>query len=149
MSCWRRTPQLDAMFAASDLMAAGALRALRAAGRRVPDDVAVIGFDDSELARNTDPLLTSVSQPTQQMGRELAKLLIAQLRDPDTKLSPGHPADGARVPGVGLTRFWRSPGQPKYAGQYLLCHLPSKLCPSVLTCGRAAARLRAQNPSAR
>jgi len=83
-----RDPLVDAVFAASDLMAAGALRALRAAGRRVPDDVAVIGFDDSELARNTDPLLTSVSQPTQQMGRELAKLLIAQLREPDTSLSP-------------------------------------------------------------
>ncbi len=83
-----RDPQVDAVFAASDLMAAGALRALRTAGRRVPDDVAVIGFDDSELARNTDPLLTTVSQPTQQMGRELAKLLIAQLREPDTSLSP-------------------------------------------------------------
>ncbi len=83
-----KDPDLDAVFAASDLMAAGALKALRAAGRRVPDDVAVIGFDDSELARNTDPMLTSVSQPIQQMGRELAKLLITQLRDPDAKLSP-------------------------------------------------------------
>ncbi|GAB3443779.1 LacI family DNA-binding transcriptional regulator [Actinophytocola sediminis] len=83
-----RDPQLDAVFAASDPMAAGALRALWAAGRRVPDDVAVIGFDDSELARNTNPLLTSVSQPTQQMGRKLAELLITQLRDPDTELKP-------------------------------------------------------------
>jgi DNA-binding LacI/PurR family transcriptional regulator len=83
-----KDPAVDAVFAASDLMAAGALRALRAAGRRVPDDVAVIGFDDSEMARNTDPQLTSVSQPTQQMGRELAKLLIAKLREPDTSLPP-------------------------------------------------------------
>jgi DNA-binding LacI/PurR family transcriptional regulator len=81
-------PGLDAVFAASDPMAAGAVRALRAAGRRVPDDVAVIGFDDSELARNTDPQLTSVSQPTQQMGRTLAKLLIAQLSDQETTLHP-------------------------------------------------------------
>ncbi|MCT2583563.1 LacI family DNA-binding transcriptional regulator [Actinophytocola gossypii] len=83
-----KDPKLDAVFAASDPMAAGALRALWAAGRRVPDDVAVIGFDDSELARNTNPLLTSVSQPTQRMGRKLAELLITQLRDPDAKLAP-------------------------------------------------------------
>ncbi|MFC4852379.1 LacI family DNA-binding transcriptional regulator [Actinophytocola glycyrrhizae] len=83
-----KDPQLDAVFAASDLMAAGAMKALRAAGRRVPDDVAVIGFDDSDLARNTDPMLTTVSQPIQQMGRELAKLLITQLRDPDARLAP-------------------------------------------------------------
>lgn len=83
-----RDPDLDAVFAASDPMAAGALRVLRAAGRRVPDDVAVIGFDDSELARNTDPQLTSISQPTQQMGRKLAELLISQLREPETELPP-------------------------------------------------------------
>ena len=83
-----KDPDLDAVFAASDLMAAGALKALRIAGRRVPDDVAVIGFDDSEMARNTDPTLTTVRQPMQQMGRELAKLLITQLRDPSAKLSP-------------------------------------------------------------
>lgn len=83
-----RDPDLDAVFAASDPMAAGALRALWAAGRRVPDDVAVIGFDDSELARNTNPLLTSVSQPAQQMGRKVAELLITQLRDPDAELAP-------------------------------------------------------------
>lgn len=83
-----RDPDLDAVFAASDPMAAGALRALWAAGRRVPEDVAVIGFDDSELARNTNPLLTSVSQPAQQMGRKVAELLITQLRDPDAELKP-------------------------------------------------------------
>lgn len=83
-----RDPDLDAVFAASDPMAAGALRALWTAGRRVPDDVAVIGFDDSELARNTNPLLTSVSQPAQQMGRKVAELLITQLRDPDAQLKP-------------------------------------------------------------
>ncbi|MPZ84108.1 MAG: substrate-binding domain-containing protein [Actinophytocola sp.] len=83
-----KDPALDAVFAASDPMAAGTLRVLRAAGRRVPDDVAVIGFDDSELARNTEPQLTSVSQPTHQMGRKLAELVIAQLREPDTALGP-------------------------------------------------------------
>ena len=74
-------PDLDAVFVASDLMAAGALRALREAGRRVPDDVAVVGFEDSPIARQTDPLLTSVYQPVEEMGRQMARLLVATIRD--------------------------------------------------------------------
>ena len=58
----------DAVFAASDLMAVGALRVLRAAGLRVPDDVALVGFDDSPVCRHTDPALTSVHQPVEEMG---------------------------------------------------------------------------------
>lgn len=74
-----REPDLDAVFAASDLMADGALRALRRAGRRVPDDVAVIGFDDSPIARHTQPPLTSVRQPIETMGREMTRLLLARM----------------------------------------------------------------------
>jgi DNA-binding LacI/PurR family transcriptional regulator len=69
-------PELDAVFAASDLMAHGALRALQEAGRRVPDDVAVIGFDDIELAGYTDPALTTVRQPILEIGRQLARRLL-------------------------------------------------------------------------
>jgi DNA-binding LacI/PurR family transcriptional regulator len=69
-------PELDAVFAASDLMAHGALRALREAGRRVPDDVAVIGFDDIELAGYTEPPLTTVRQPILEIGRQLARNLL-------------------------------------------------------------------------
>jgi DNA-binding LacI/PurR family transcriptional regulator len=76
-----RIPGIDGLFAASDLMALGALDTLRAAGRRVPDDVAVVGFDDSELARTTDPPLTTVRQPIEQLGAEMAQLLIAQLEE--------------------------------------------------------------------
>jgi DNA-binding LacI/PurR family transcriptional regulator len=72
----QRDPHLDAIFAASDLMALGALRALKEAGRRVPDDVAVVGFEDSPLSRQTDPLLTTVRQPVDAMGREMARLLV-------------------------------------------------------------------------
>jgi DNA-binding LacI/PurR family transcriptional regulator len=74
-----REPGLDAVFAASDLMAAGALRALRAAGRAVPDEVAVIGFDDSIIARQTDPALTTVRQPVHELGREVTRRLLEMI----------------------------------------------------------------------
>jgi DNA-binding LacI/PurR family transcriptional regulator len=74
-----RQPGLDGLFVASDLMALGALDALRAAGRRVPDDVAVVGFDDSELAASADPPLTTVRQPIEDLGRRVAGALLAQL----------------------------------------------------------------------
>jgi DNA-binding LacI/PurR family transcriptional regulator len=48
----------------------------------VPDDVGVVGFDDSHAARLTDPQLTTVRQPIEEMGRSLARLLLTQLRDP-------------------------------------------------------------------
>jgi DNA-binding LacI/PurR family transcriptional regulator len=70
---------VDAVFAASDLMAAGALRRLRAAGRRVPDDVAVVGFEDSAVARYTQPPLTTVRQPIEEMGRQATRLLLAKV----------------------------------------------------------------------
>ncbi|WP_407676330.1 LacI family DNA-binding transcriptional regulator [Plantactinospora alkalitolerans] len=71
-----KDPNLDAVFIASDLMAHGALRTLREAGRRVPDDVAVIGFDDIELAVYTDPPLSTVRQPIQDLGRTMTRQLL-------------------------------------------------------------------------
>jgi DNA-binding LacI/PurR family transcriptional regulator len=86
-----RSPDLDAVFAASDVMASGALRVLRGTGRRVPDDVAVVGFDDMvSVAEWTDPPLTTVRQDIEEMGRLMARLLLRALRPPaDT---PGVPA---------------------------------------------------------
>jgi DNA-binding LacI/PurR family transcriptional regulator len=69
-------PGLDAVFAASDLMAHGALKALREAGRHVPADVAVVGFDDIALAQHTDPPLTTVRQPIVEIGRRMATQLL-------------------------------------------------------------------------
>ena len=75
----RPGPPVDAVFAASDLMAAGALRALRAAGRRVPEDVAVVGFEDSAVARYAQPPLTTVRQPIEEMGRQATRMLLAKI----------------------------------------------------------------------
>lgn len=76
-----RDASVDAVFAASDTMAAGVLRALHMAGRRVPDDVAVIGFDDVELAEYTDPPLTTVRQAANEQARTMVACLLSQVRD--------------------------------------------------------------------
>ncbi|WP_432137750.1 MULTISPECIES: LacI family DNA-binding transcriptional regulator [unclassified Streptomyces] len=78
-----RVADLDAVFVASDLMAAGALRVLREHGRRVPEDVAVIGFDDmATVAELTDPPLTTVRQEIEEMGRLMVRLLLRSLERP-------------------------------------------------------------------
>jgi LacI family transcriptional regulator len=66
----------DAVFVASDSMALGALRALREAGKRVPDEVAVVGFDDLPLAATANPPLTTVRQPIQRTGLLAVEMLI-------------------------------------------------------------------------
>jgi DNA-binding LacI/PurR family transcriptional regulator len=79
---WRlldQRPGLDAVFVASDIMAAGALHALRRAGRKVPDDIAVIGFDDLPLAQHTQPPLTTIRQPLDRVGAVAAARLLAEL----------------------------------------------------------------------
>jgi len=78
-----RCPDIDAIFAASDLMAAGALSALHAAGKRVPEDVAVVGFDDSVIAQSTQPPLSSVRQSMEVMGRELVNVLLQAVEAQD------------------------------------------------------------------
>jgi DNA-binding LacI/PurR family transcriptional regulator len=72
-------PDLDGLFVASDLMATAALRVLAGRGRRVPADVAVVGFDDSVLATTTTPRLTTVRQPVEQLGARLAELVLAKI----------------------------------------------------------------------
>jgi DNA-binding LacI/PurR family transcriptional regulator len=79
-----RRPDIDAIFAASDLMAVGVLRALVRAGRRVPHDVAVIGFDDLPLGRRTDPPLTTVRQPIEEMGARMTRELLSMINGPAT-----------------------------------------------------------------
>jgi DNA-binding LacI/PurR family transcriptional regulator len=84
-----RAPDLDGLFVANDLMAFGALAALRRAGRRVPGDVAVIGFDDIELAQLSEPPLTTVRQHTVEQGRAMAALLLRLLGRVRPEAGPG------------------------------------------------------------
>ncbi|MFJ3474174.1 LacI family DNA-binding transcriptional regulator [Microbacterium maritypicum] len=76
----------DAIFVASDLMARGALTALRSAGMRVPEDIALVGFDDSSVAVTTDPQLTTMRQPMYAQGEAMARILLSRLagEDPPT-----------------------------------------------------------------
>ncbi|WP_316766111.1 LacI family DNA-binding transcriptional regulator [Streptomyces sasae] len=84
-----RCPDVDAVFAANDLTALGALRVLRERGRRVPEDVAVIGFDDVlPVTEQSAPSLTTVRQDIEEMGRLMARLLLRAL-------TRGKPATGA------------------------------------------------------
>jgi LacI family transcriptional regulator len=74
----------EAVFAASDMMAVGALRTLREAGCRVPEDVALVGFDDIPLAARSEPPLTTVRQPVQRTGAVAAEALIDMIENPVT-----------------------------------------------------------------
>ncbi|MDT0180119.1 LacI family DNA-binding transcriptional regulator [Microbacterium sp. ARD31] len=71
-----RTRDIDAVFAASDRMAAGAIATLRKAGLRVPEDIAVAGFDDSGLAATHEPPLTTMRQPWDRISDEMVGLLL-------------------------------------------------------------------------
>lgn len=72
----------DSLFAHNDVSAAGAIRALTDAGLHVPDDVAVVGFDDLDVASLTEVRLTTVHQPFLEMGAAAAELLLEHLHDP-------------------------------------------------------------------
>jgi DNA-binding LacI/PurR family transcriptional regulator len=80
-------PGIDGVFVANDLMALGALTALRAAGRRVPDDVAVVGFDDSSAAVAASPALTTVRHPLEDMAAASARLLLSHVEDRNLRVS--------------------------------------------------------------
>jgi len=74
-----REPDLDAVFVAADIMAMGALRVLHAENRRIPRDVAVVGFDDLMIASTALPPLTTVRQDVEQLGRTMTWCLLGQL----------------------------------------------------------------------
>ncbi|SDF76012.1 DNA-binding transcriptional regulator, LacI/PurR family [Lentzea fradiae] len=75
-------PDLDAVFAANDLMAQAAVEVLQEHGLRVPGDVAVVGFDDSAPALACRPQLTTIRQPVERMAAEMGELLLSDLESP-------------------------------------------------------------------
>ncbi len=80
-----RDPGIDAVFVASDLMATGAVTVLRERGAAIPDDVAIVGFDDSPAATSGVVQLTTVRQPSHEMGEKMAGMLLARLRGEKTE----------------------------------------------------------------
>ncbi len=86
----RRDIAYDALFAASDLAAIGAMKALQERGRKVPEDVAVVGFDDLAAAGYASPPLTTVAQDARAAGSALVEALIERIegRDGEPRLLP-------------------------------------------------------------
>lgn len=78
-----RRPDLDAIFAANDVMALGALRELGRRGVDVPGDIALAGFDGSPAAAASTPVLTTVHQPLADLGRSLVEVLAHRIEDPE------------------------------------------------------------------
>jgi LacI family transcriptional regulator len=78
-----RAPELTALFAHNDWLAIGAMKAMREAGRRLPEDMAVVGYDDLPVAAYMDPPLTTMRQPMQEVGQLAAKLLIQSIENSD------------------------------------------------------------------
>ncbi|MCW6004804.1 LacI family DNA-binding transcriptional regulator [Micromonospora sp. CPCC 205371] len=83
-----RDGDVTAVFAAGDEMAIGLIRALLEAGRRVPQDVSVVGFDDMPVAAYVTPPLTTVRQPFEAAAREGLKLLVQAIEKPEVDLPP-------------------------------------------------------------
>lgn len=77
-------PALDAVFCASDVMALGAMEAMQEAGVHIPDDIAIVGFDDAALSSSTTPPLSTVRQDVMLSGQVAAQLLIRQIESPNS-----------------------------------------------------------------
>jgi len=75
----------DAVFAASDAMALAAIRAIQEAGLHIPEDIAIVGFDDIPPAATSSPPLTTIRQPIQQTGKLVAEMLIDMIENPDPR----------------------------------------------------------------
>jgi LacI family transcriptional regulator len=102
---WRllgEAPGTTGVVAYNDLMAIGAMRAIRASGRSVPDDISVVGFDDVALAAYTDPPLTTVAQAIGELGRWAVERLVERLDGTvatlDDRLAAGRDWSGTTLP---------------------------------------------------
>ena len=78
----QQVPRPTAIFVCNDMMAIGALRAAAELGLAIPEQVAVVGFDNIELASYTSPPLSTVAQPTQEIGQLSIKLILERINNP-------------------------------------------------------------------
>ena len=103
------------MFAANDDMAIGLIRALLEAGRRVPEDISVVGFDDIPVAAYVTPPLTTVRQPFDEIARHGLKRLVHAIENPDVETSrrPTHRSSSSSAP----RRHPRRTGPPCIRGR--------------------------------
>jgi LacI family transcriptional regulator len=83
-----RFPQITAIFAYNDLLALGAIQACRDLGRRVPEDCAIVGFDDISLADVVSPALTTIHVNKYDLGRQAMNRLLQMLQDPAQAFPP-------------------------------------------------------------
>jgi LacI family transcriptional regulator len=88
LALYKKQARVDAIFAANDLIALGAIRALKEIGKAIPDEVAVVGFDDIALASMSVPSLTTIKQAKYEMGQRSAELLINRIHD--KTIAPEH-----------------------------------------------------------
>lgn len=72
----KQNPEIDGIFAASDLMAANCIRCLKKLGRRVPEDIKIIGYDNISICEYTDPTISTIAQPITEMGEMAAETLF-------------------------------------------------------------------------
>jgi LacI family transcriptional regulator len=85
-----RNPQVTAIFAYNDLLAVGAIQACEEMGRRVPEDCAIVGFDDIQLASLVKPALTTIHLDKYELGHQAVTRLVEMLEQPETILPPVH-----------------------------------------------------------
>lgn len=78
-----QNPNIDAFFAAGDSLGLGAMTAITASGLRIPEDVGIIGFDNSEPAAAATPPMSSMYQSVEQLGKEMVRLLTSRIEDPN------------------------------------------------------------------
>lgn len=79
--CEKGCPDFTAVFAANDNIAIGVLKALREAGLSAPDDISIVGYEDTEFSKNTNPPLTTVQQPYHEIGERAMAVLTAILQN--------------------------------------------------------------------
>jgi DNA-binding LacI/PurR family transcriptional regulator len=90
-------PDIDGVFTANDQMAVGALKAISEAGKRIPEDIKIIGYDDVFISSVLEPPLSTIHVQKYRMGKNAAELLLAQIDGKEDRGEPSAPGRGAEI----------------------------------------------------